>query len=182
MKILGSYSLILALAVAGAMAGCSSETTKTADVTDSVRASLDRAGYKDVSVKQDREKGVVTLSGKVAQESDKAQAEALAKSIAGAQVVANEIAVLPPGVESEAKTINSDLDEGIEKNLHAALVQARLEDNVKISVKNRVVTLNGSVDSQAKRTQAQSVASTVPNVQQVVNELQVKGQKATSSM
>jgi len=182
MKTLGSYSLILALAVAGAMAGCSSETTKTADVTDSVRASLDRAGYKDVSVKQDREKGVVTLSGHVAQETDKVQAEALAKSIAGAQVVANEIAVLPPGVESEAKTINSDLDKGIEKNLHAALVQARLDDNVKISVKNRVVTLSGSVDSQAKRTQAQNVASTVPNVQQVVNELQVKGQKATSSM
>lgn len=96
--------------------------------------------------------------------------------------MANEIAVLPPGVESEAKTINSDLDTGIEKNLHAALVQARLDDAVKISVKNRVVTLSGSVDSQAKRTHAQDVATAVVNVQQVVNELQVKGQKATSSM
>ncbi|MGC4048402.1 MAG: BON domain-containing protein [Paludibaculum sp.] len=180
MKTLGSCLLILALAFAGAMAGCSSETTKSADVTDSVRASLDRAGYKDVSVKQDRDKGVVTLSGHVAQQTDKAQAEALAKSIAGNQVVANEIAVIPPGVESEAKTINSDLDKGIEKNLHAALVSARLEDKVKCSVKNRVVTLSGSVDSQAKRAQAQEVASTVPYVQQVVNELQVKGQKATS--
>ncbi|MBN9658601.1 MAG: BON domain-containing protein [Acidobacteria bacterium] len=180
MKTLGSYSLILALALAGAMAGCSKETTKSVDVTDSVRASLDRAGYKDVSVKQDREKGVVTLSGKVAQETDKTQAEALAKSIAGTQVVANEIAVIPPGVESEAKTINSDLDNGIEKNLHAALVQANLEDKVKFSVKNRVVTLKGSVDSQARRTHAQEVAAAVVNVQQVVNELQVKGQKATS--
>ncbi len=182
MKTLGSYSLIFALAFAGAMAGCSSESTKTVDVTDSVRASLERAGYKDVSVKQDRDKGVVTLSGHVAQETDKAQAEVLAKSIAGAQVVANEIAVIPPGVESEAKTINSDLDKGIESNLHAALVQTRLDDKVKISVKNRVVTLSGSVDSQAKRTQAQEVAAGIVNVQQVVNELQVKGQKATSSM
>ncbi|QOY88790.1 BON domain-containing protein [Paludibaculum fermentans] len=182
MKTLGSYSLIFALAFAGAITGCSTESTKTVDVTDSVRASLDKAGYKDVSVKQNRDKGVVTLSGHVAQEADKAQAEALAKSLAGAQVVANEIAVLPPGVESEAKTINSDLDTGIEKNLHAALVQARLDDAVKISVKNRVVTLSGSVDSQAKRTHAQDVATAVVNVQQVVNELQVKGQKATSSM
>jgi hypothetical protein len=31
------------------------------------------------------------------------------------------------------------------------------------------------------RSQAKTVASAVPNVQQVVNELQVKGQKATSS-
>ncbi|MGJ5814809.1 BON domain-containing protein [Paludibaculum fermentans] len=182
MKTLGSYSLILTLALAGAMAGCSTETTKAVDVSDSVRASLDKAGYKDVSVKQDRVKGVVTLGGHVAQETDKAQAEALAKSLAGTQVVANEIAVLPPGVESEAKTINSDLDKGIESNLHAALVQAKLEDNVKISVKNRVVTLSGTVDSPAKRLQSQDLAAAVLNVQQVVNELQVKGQKATSSM
>jgi osmotically-inducible protein OsmY len=52
---------------------------------------------------------------------------------------------------------------------------------VKYSVKNHVVTLTGDVDSQAKRTRAGEIASTVPNVQQVVNELQVKKQKATSS-
>ncbi|MGJ5817566.1 BON domain-containing protein [Paludibaculum fermentans] len=182
MKTLGSSSLILALAFAGAMAGCSPQTTKSVDVTDSVRASLDQAGYKDVSVKQDREKGVVTLSGHVAQEADKAQAEVLAKSLAAGQVVANQIAVLPPGGESEAKTINSDLDKAIEKNLHAVLVQARLEEKVKYSVKNGVVTLSGSVDSQARRAHAQNLAAAVVNVQQVVNELQVKGQKASSSM
>jgi osmotically-inducible protein OsmY len=44
-----------------------------------------------------------------------------------------------------------------------------------------VVTLSGEVDSQSKRAQAQTIASSVPNVQQVVNELQVKNQKATSS-
>ena len=37
------------------------------------------------------------------------------------------------------------------------------------------------VDSQAKRREAEGVAASVPNVQQVVNELQVKNQKATSS-
>jgi hypothetical protein len=37
------------------------------------------------------------------------------------------------------------------------------------------------VDSQSKRAQAEEIASTVLNVQQVVNELQVKAQKATSS-
>jgi hypothetical protein len=37
------------------------------------------------------------------------------------------------------------------------------------------------VDSQSKRTRAQDVASAVLNVHRVLNELQVKGQKATSS-
>ena len=43
------------------------------------------------------------------------------------------------------------------------------------------MTLTGDVDSQATRARAEQVASAVLNVQQVVNELQVKGQKATSS-
>jgi osmotically-inducible protein OsmY len=77
--------------------------------------------------------------------------------------------------------MNSDLDKGIGNNLDAALIQANLHDNVKYAVKNNVVTLTGDVNSESKRGQAQQMASMVPNVQQVVNELQVKAQKATSS-
>lgn len=74
--------------------------------------------------------------------------------------------------------MNSDLDEGIASNLNAALIQNKLHDSVMYSVKNRAVTLTGEVESQSKRSQAADVASSVPNVQQVVNELQVKKQKA----
>ena len=130
---------------------------------------------------QDRDKSVVTLGGHVATEGDKGQAESIARSMAGIQVVANQIAVLPPGDASDAKRMNSDLDKGIASNLDAALIQAKLHDNVKYTVTNNVVTLTGDVDSENKRGRAQQVASTVPNVQQVVNELQVKAQKATSS-
>jgi osmotically-inducible protein OsmY len=56
-----------------------------------------------------------------------------------------------------------------------------MEDIVKYTIENHVVTLTGEVDSQAKRARAEAIAATVPNVQQVVNELQVKKQKATSS-
>jgi osmotically-inducible protein OsmY len=52
---------------------------------------------------------------------------------------------------------------------------------VQYAVKNHVVTLTGEVDSQLKRSRAQAVASSVLNVSQVVNELQVTKQKATSS-
>src|SRR5271165_4715337 len=81
-----------------------------------IRKSLDQAGFKDVVVSQDRDKGVVTLGGTVISENDKSQAESLAKSLAGGQVVADQIAVIPVGIEKDAKTVNSDLDDGIERS------------------------------------------------------------------
>jgi len=181
MKTLKRNLTLLTILAFGTLAGCSESTTKTADVSDPIRKSLDQANLKDVSVSQDRDKGVVTLGGHVTADGDKAKAESIATSIAVGQVVANQIAVLPVGVEHDAKAVNSDLDKAIEKNLDAALIIENLHDNVKYAVKNQVVTLTGEVDSQAKRAQAAKIASTVPNVQQVVNELQVKKQKATSS-
>jgi hyperosmotically inducible protein len=174
-----SVAMVVLLAV-GILAGCS-QTAKSPDVSDSIRKSLDQAGFKDVTVSQDRDKGIVTLGGQVASENDKAQAQSLAKSLASAQVVANQIAVIPVGVEKEAKAVNSDLDTGIEKNLDAALIQNKMHDNVKYEVKNGVVTLTGEVNSQNKRDRAEKVATSVPNVKQVVNNLQVKNQKASSS-
>jgi hyperosmotically inducible periplasmic protein len=172
---------LLAVVLAGTLAGCSAGPTKSPEVSDKIRASLDEAGFKKISASQDRDKGVVTLSGNVASDSEKAHADSIARSIAGSQVVSNQIAVIPPGAESDAKTVNSDLDKGIESNLNAALIMDKLHDSVKYAVKNHVVTLTGEVDSQRKRARAEEVASAIPNVQQVVNELQVKGQKATSS-
>jgi hyperosmotically inducible protein len=171
----------LALLAVGTLAGCSATSAKSPDVSDSIRKSLDQAGLKDVSVSQDRDKGVVTLGGQVATDNDKSQAESVAKSFAGAQVVADQIAVIPVGAEKETKTMNSDLDEGIRNNLDAALIQNRLHESVKYEVKSGVVTLTGEVNSDEKRARAESVATGVPNVAQVVNDLQVKDQKASSS-
>jgi len=180
-KTLTKWSVALAtVAAAGILAGCS-QAPKSPDVSDNIRRALDQAGLKKVSVDQDRDKGVVILGGHVAADGDKAQAEAIARSMAGAQVVSDQIAVLPPGNEAEAGAVNSDLDKGIEQNLDAALIQSKLHDQVKFAVKNHVVTLTGEVESQSMRHEAEKVAAYVPNVQQVVNELQVKNQKATSS-
>jgi hyperosmotically inducible protein len=173
--------LLLTLLVLGSTFGCSRVSAKSADVSDSIRKSLDQAGLKDVSISQDRDKGIVTLGGQVASENDKAQAESLAKSFSGAQVVANQIAVIPVGGEKAAKAVNSDLDQGIENNLDAALIQNKMHDNVKYEVKSGVVTLTGEVNSEDMRSRAANVAAGVPNVQQVVNDLQVKNQKASST-
>jgi len=181
MKMFKPCISLLAVLAVGTLVGCSSMSSKSADISDSLRASLDHAGLKGVSASQDRDKGVVTLGGHVAADSEKAQAETIAKSIAGSQVVSNQIAVIPPGAERETKNVNTDLDKGIESNLDAALITDHLHESVKYAVKNQVVTLTGEVNSELRRARAQAVATSVPNVQQVVNELQVKAQKATSS-
>ena len=172
---------MLTLCISGVLVGCFGAATKSPEVSDNIRKSLDQAGFKDVSVTQDRDRGVVTLGGSVTSQNDKVQAQILAKSLAGSQVVADQIAVLPLGSEKDAKAMNSDLDRGIEKNLDAALIQNKMHDIVSYLVKSGVVTLTGEVNSQSKRELAEKVASDVPNVQQVVNDLQVKNQKAGSS-
>jgi osmotically-inducible protein OsmY len=181
LKTLNIYSASLAMLLAGMFAGCSQTYMQSRHVSTNIRNSLDQAGFKNVSVSQDRVKGVVTLGGHVAAFGDKTQAESIAASLAAGEVVSDQIAVLPVGAESEASAMNSDLDSGIEHNLDAALIQNKLHERVKYGVKNHVVTLTGEVDSQSRRAQAESVASSVPNVWQVVNELQIRNQKATSS-
>ena len=180
MKSVKTVSIFLAMVVLAVATACSSKT-KAPDVTDDIRHSLDQAGLSDVRVSQDRDKNVVTLSGTVHNDSDKTRAESIARSAAGNQVVANEVAVEPTGDESDAKKVNSDVDKGIDKNLEAMLVEHKMDRGVRHDVKNGVVTLKGTVTSQSKRTSVEKVAAQVPNVKQVVNELEVKNQKATST-
>ena len=182
MKVRALCLAVLPVVMGGVLIGCSdSNSTKTVDVSDNIHQSLNQAGFKDVSVSQDRDKGVVTLSGTVPTESDKAQAESIAKAGAGTLVVADQIAVRPPGNESDAKTIDSDTDKAIEKNLDAALVKNKLDKHVSYDVKNGVVTLKGDASSSAKRAMVEKVAAAVPNVKQVVNEIEVKASQKASA-
>jgi len=171
---------VLATLTVVALAGCWNRSTSSPDVAEAIHKSLDQAGLKDVTVSQDRDKGIVTLGGQVTNPNDKAQAESLAKSLAGGQVVADQIAVVPSGQGREVSAVNSDLDQGIEKNLDAALIQSKLHESVNYKVKNGVVTLSGQVDSEDTRKGAEGLATAVPNVLQVVNDLQIKSMKASS--
>jgi len=171
---------LVAITASVVFSGCST-APKAPDVADNVRKAISQPALKDVSVSQDRDRGVVTLGGHVASEAEKAQAEALAKPVIGNQVLANQITVTPPGAESEAKTVASDFDKGIEKNLDAQLRLNHLNKEVKYKVSNAVVTLTGEVTSLAARSDAQRIAAAVPEVRQVVNELQLKNTKASST-
>jgi len=169
-----------ALLAIGLLAGCSA-TRESPAVADNIRKSLEQAGMKDVSVTQDREKGVVTLGGRVATDADKANANQIAQSLAADQVVANQVAVLPASDSGPTKTVYADLDKGIDNNLDAALISGGYTTGIGHSAKNGVVTLTGTVDTASQRTQLEAIAQGVPNTLQVVNEIQTRHQKATSN-
>jgi len=180
MKSLKPVSLLLVAFAIAATLACS-DHQKAPDVSGDIRHALDQAGLNDVHVGQDRDKGVVDLTGNVPSEDDKGRAESIARSIAGSQVVSNEIGVRPKGDDGTAKKVDSDLDSGIDKNLSAMLTQHRMKKDVRYDVNNGVVTLKGDVPSQSQRASVEKLAEQVPNVKQVVNELEVKNQKATST-
>jgi osmotically-inducible protein OsmY len=162
--------------------GCTANKANTPDVKDQVSKALANAGYKDVKVATNNDKQLVTLTGDVKTQEDKDKAEEVAKSAATGFVVSNEIGVRPEGVESDAKKIDSNVDSAIEKDFKAVIIANRLEkQHIRFDAKNGVLTLKGDVDTAGQRQQVEKLAASVPNVQQVVNELDVKGAKRRSS-
>ena len=176
LKWMAGVCLMGSLAIAGCNRG-----NAAPDVTDSIEKSLHAANLDDISVAQDRDKGVVTLKGDVASDAEKAQAEAIAKAAAPRDVIANEIRVLPAGMEGRADDVIDDLDAGIERNLDAEFTKADIR-GVSHAVEAQVITLTGDVGSDADRRRIEKMAAGVPNVKQVVNKLEVRDQnrKATA--
>jgi osmotically-inducible protein OsmY len=170
-------ALLLCVAI-----GCTSNKANTPDVKDQVSKALANAGYKDVKVDTNNDKQLVTLTGDVKTQEDKDKAEEVVKSAAAGFVVSNEIGVRPEGVEGDAKKIDSNVDDAIEKDFKAVIIAHRLEkQRIRFDAKNGVLTLRGDVDTPSQRAQVEKLAASVPNVQQVVNELDVKGAKRKSS-
>jgi hyperosmotically inducible periplasmic protein len=159
--------------------GCS-QKQRSPDSKAGIEKALGQANLGSVNVSQDRDKGVITLSGDVLAEADKQKAEEVARSVSPSFVIANQIGVRPVGVESEAKQVDSSLDTAIEKNLEAILVGKHLNEDIKYTATNGVLTLKGEVNSIEKRHELEQLAGSVPNVKQVVNELQITELKATS--
>ena len=140
-----------------------------------MKKALTQSELTDVSVKEDRDKNTITLGGTVHSEEAKSKAADVAKLSAGARIVVNEISVQPVGEESAAKSIASNEDSAIEKNYKAGLIAHGLDkQDVDYAAKNGVLTLKGSVKTAAQREEAQKIASAVPNVKQVLNQVDVK--------
>lgn len=165
---------LLALSLAF-FAGCQQQRAEQPSVEESVERSLEQAGLQDISVSEDQENRVVTLEGQVASEAQKQQAEEAARNAASGWVIANQLLVAPEGAEDRREDVASAEDDAIKSHMDAEFTKAKLDEfDIKYSVENGVVTLEGEVDNAQQRQQAEKIAAGAPNVSQVVNKIDVK--------
>lgn len=170
------------LACVLAMAGCQNKPAHP-DEKAAVTNALNSNNLGNVSVDQNREKGVITLTGDVNSEDQKAMAAATAKQAAPDYTIANEIGVVPQAAASQAKSVASSLDNAIEDNYKAEIKGHKTLDDQSIDykAKNGTLVLSGSVKTPAQKREAEKLAKAVPNVQQVVNEIEVKPGKHSTA-
>ncbi|UWZ82104.1 BON domain-containing protein [Occallatibacter riparius] len=173
------FSSAAVLAGTLTVAGCHANH---ADEKDAVTNSLKTNSLGEVSVSQDREKGVMTLKGNVATDDQKQQAGTLAQQAAPDYQIANEIGVRPPNAD-QAGSVASNVDNGIEDNFKAAIKAHKALDDQSIrgSAKNGTLEIKGSVKTAQQKEEVEKLAKKIPNVQQVVNELEVKPNKHSSA-
>ncbi|MEO6828483.1 MAG: BON domain-containing protein [Acidobacteriaceae bacterium] len=179
-----AWKAVVTASLAGVLmiGGCNSNP-KYADSKDAVNNSLTQNNLGAIHVSQDRDKGVMTLTGDVPTEDQKAQAASVAKTAAPTYTIADEIAVLPPANADAAKDIHSATDDAIEASYKAEIAKHRnLKDqSISADATNGSVKLTGSVKTSAQKSEAEKLAKQVPNVQQVVNELEVDPSKHSTS-
>ena len=158
-----------------AISGCQNKPAHP-DEKDAVTNALKTNNLGSVSVSQDRQKGVITLTGDVNSEDQKAMAAATAKQAAPDYTIADEVGVVPQAAASQAKAVASNLDSAIEDNYKAEIKGHKSLDDQSIDykAKNGTLVLSGSVKTAAQKKEAEKLAKAVPNVQEVVNEIEVK--------
>ena len=169
------YSLLAcAMLIGVALLGIACNKTNS-NYRDRVKTALEQADLKDVTVTEDASKNTITLGGTLHSDDAKNRAGNIAQASAGSRVIANEISVEPVGNGGEARKMESSLDDGIENNFKAVLISKGLDkQNIRYKAKNGVLTIKGSVKNPTQRQEAQELAKNTPNVQQVVNEIQVQ--------
>jgi hyperosmotically inducible periplasmic protein len=176
---------ILVLAAFSAMlilAACNNNPQHP-DVKDAVDTAMTRNDLGVVKVSQDRDKGVLTLTGDVETPDKKAQAESVAKEAAPGYTIANEIGVRPVGMESQAKSVDSSLDDGIENNYKAAIKAHKDldEQSIHYDAQNGTLVLKGSVKTAAQKKEAAMLAKNTPNVKDVIDEIEVNPKKHSTA-
>ena len=174
--------LLAAVLSLGALVGCSSQRANTPPAKDNVVNALKDKGMDNINVDENRDKGVITLKGDVQSDEQRQRAGEIAQAAAPGRVIANELAVRPEGNEGAARKVEGNMDDSIESTMKAQIAAHHWENqHVSFNAKNGVLTLTGDVDTPAQRTQMQEVAAKIDGVRQVVNELEIKGQKQSAA-
>lgn len=141
-----------------------------------VYSSLDKNDLRSVTVSQDRDKGTITLKGIVASPTEKQKAEQVAQQAAPGYSIVDRTQVKNLGLQGELKAAQKDarLDSAIENHYKATIEAHRDLKNIQYSAYNQTLTLRGRVKTYKEREEAEDLAKKVPQVQKVVNEIQIQ--------
>ena len=143
------------------------------DVHSAVRNALSadpRIKPDDVTVFVDR--GMVALRGEVDTLKAKRKAEDIARNINGVWRVTNRLEVVQ---QEEGAATDSDLGRRVREALNRQPYLG--EEDINISASNGEITLEGAVETYFRKEKADDVASRIPEVEEIVNRLEVKDQE-----
>lgn len=151
------------------------ETAKDAWIDGKAETTLLLNGnLNSFNINTDVKGGVITLTGKVESEVDKALAEELLENLDGVSRVNNKLTVM----ESPDKG-NKDFS-ALKDAKIATVVKTRLlfesevsGTSIDVDAKNGVVTLEGEVDSDAEKDLAIAIAKNTDDVTKVIDKLEV---------
>jgi osmotically-inducible protein OsmY len=168
---LGFWLVLLLIATVAALPGLASSQGELPD--NSVTRAVEEVLYRDTAVPLDELdvqtlRGIVQMSGTVTNLRAKQRAEALAETVRGVRGVVNRI-VVDPAVPMPARDLARDVDD--------ALFADPATESFEIDVaadEDGVVTLSGAVESWAERQLAETIASGVYGVTDVVNEIEIE--------
>lgn len=125
--------------------------------------------------------GIVTLQGEVEEHADKAAAVRIARATEGVTQVEDQLRVLGEGEQTPQGTSGETMSVNRPDMWLTAKVQAKyfMDDEVKgrdinVETQNGVVTLKGTVESEAERRQAVALARSTDGVREVHDQLEVQ--------
>lgn len=159
------------------VAGCSNRP-KYLDSQNDVRTALNDNNLGNVQVSQNRDRGIITLTGAVSSQQQRTQARQITRTAAPTYTIDNQITVTPPPPPgpSPEEIARAKADHAIESEFKAQMEKHRYfrRDDIAIESKDGSVTLSGTAHSTYDKRQAEKLAKSIPNVRQVVNQIEVK--------
>jgi osmotically-inducible protein OsmY len=168
-------SRLIQAAVIAAFVAAAPLTTacnRAPDVKDRVDRSLEQAKIEHVNVDYDKEAKVVHLKGTVPSAADRQRAEQVASTAVGTSgTVLNELTVEGMNentADNRDGEIRDRLSEMVENN------PVLKDRDVNFDVNNGVVTVKGTVQTAAEKTQVDDLVKAAPGVKDFANELEVQ--------
>jgi osmotically-inducible protein OsmY len=124
----------------------------------------------DINV--DTRDGIVTLFGMVPTSGAKTAAAAEVQKVDGVKQVKNELQVVPESGQAAVKQNDDQIEAAIEERLKA---RSELSDaSIEVDVQNGVARLTGTVDNQAERLTALTVARATAGVRSINDALELR--------